>query len=335
MLVLASCVSTSIGATATGVAQLTLQSTPGDYIGGGQDWNIVYTPQNSYYFETFVNLTVGGQPAEIDFILGTVTSGTDNTFAGVSFGTNQLGIPLAPGSYPNAQRAPFAMPGFAGLDVSFQNRGCNTLTGSFVITEAVFGVDSSNNPTIRRFVASFVQNCEVFMPPLQGTFYFDASGLAPSLPDLTISKTHAGNFTQGRTGVYSLTVNNVGEGSTTGTVTVTDALPSGLIATDISGSGWNCSTGTLTCTRADTLAAGNSYPVIHVTVNVANNALPSVTNTASVSGGGEVTLVNDVASDPTVIVAPPIVPARILGQWGILLLCGLLGAVSLIRLRWI
>jgi hypothetical protein len=74
-----------------------------------------------------------------------------------------------------------------------------------------------------------------------------------------------------------------------GVVTVTDTLPGSLTATAINGTGWSCTLGTLTCTRADALA---SYPPIVVTVNVANNAPILVTNTATVSGGGEATTIN-------------------------------------------
>ena len=51
-------------------------------------------------------------------------------------------------------------------------------------------------------------------------------------PVLTISKTHVGNFTVGDTGdTYTVTVSNTaGAGPTSGTVTVTDTIPSGLIA---------------------------------------------------------------------------------------------------------
>src|SRR5207245_1508269 len=116
------------------------------------------------------------------------------------------------------------------------------------------------------------------------------------LPDLTITKTHTGNFTQGQTGAtYTITASNSGTGPTSGTVTVTDTLPSGLTATAISGTGWSCTLGTLSCTRSDALAAGSSYPAITLTVNVANNAAASVTNAATVSGGGEVNTSNDTA----------------------------------------
>ena len=120
--------------------------------------------------------------------------------------------------------------------------------------------------------------------------------------DLAITKTHTGNFAQGQTGAtYTLTVSNVGGSPTSGMVTVTDTLPAGLTATAIGGTGWSCVLGTLTCTRSDALAAGSSYPAITLTVNVANNAAASLTNTATVSGGGETNTSNDTASDATTI----------------------------------
>ncbi|HWZ44185.1 MAG TPA: hypothetical protein VNW97_11965 [Candidatus Saccharimonadales bacterium] len=122
------------------------------------------------------------------------------------------------------------------------------------------------------------------------------------LPDLTITKTHSGNFTQGQTGAtYTITASNIGTGPTSGTVSVTDTLPAGLTAAAISGTGWSCTLGTLTCTRSDVLAASSSYPVITLTVNVASNAAASVTNSAVVSGGGETNTGNDSASDVTTV----------------------------------
>ncbi|MGZ5483432.1 MAG: beta strand repeat-containing protein [Pyrinomonadaceae bacterium] len=122
-------------------------------------------------------------------------------------------------------------------------------------------------------------------------------------PDLTIAKSHTGNFTQGQTGAqYSLTVTNAGSASTNGTtVTVTDTLPTGLTATAITGTGWSCVLGTLTCTRTSVLTAGSSYPAITLTVDVANNAPASVTNLVTVSGGGQIYTGNDTATDPTTI----------------------------------
>lgn len=125
---------------------------------------------------------------------------------------------------------------------------------------------------------------------------------AADLPDLTIAKSHTGNFSQGQTGaIYHLVVSNTGPGPTAGTVTVSDTLPAGLTATAMAGPGWSCTLATLVCTRADSLAAGGSFPTITVTVSVAANAAPSVTNLAAVSGGGETNAANNTASDPTTI----------------------------------
>ncbi|MGE5324624.1 MAG: hypothetical protein ACM3SW_17290, partial [Actinomycetota bacterium] len=128
-----------------------------------------------------------------------------------------------------------------------------------------------------------------------------------TVPDLTISKTHTGNFTQGQTGAaYTITVSNVGPAPTSGTVSVVDTLPAGLIihrgVGSLLGTGWTCDSLTLTCTRADALAAGASYPAITLTVDVDPNAPATVTNSVSVSGGGEANTANDTATDPTTII---------------------------------
>jgi uncharacterized repeat protein (TIGR01451 family) len=127
--------------------------------------------------------------------------------------------------------------------------------------------------------------------------------------DLTITKTHSGNFSRGQTGAtYTITVTNSGQGPTVGTVTVVDTLPNVVntfVPTALSGTGWSCTLGTLTCTRSDVLLPGASYPAITLTVNVPINIPANVTNTATVSGGGETNTGNDTATDPTHI-GPPI-----------------------------
>ena len=98
--------------------------------------------------------------------------------------------------------------------------------------------------------------------------------VAAAVPDLTIGKSHAGNFRQGDTAdTYTIAVANAGQGPTTGAVTVSDTLPAGLTATAISGTGWRCTPTPPSCTRSDGLEPGASYPVITVTVNVASDGL--------------------------------------------------------------
>jgi uncharacterized repeat protein (TIGR01451 family) len=129
-------------------------------------------------------------------------------------------------------------------------------------------------------------------------------GVTTGQPDLTISKTHTGNFTQGQMGVsYTILVSNVGTAATNGTVTVLEYVPTGLTATSISGAGWTCSQPAGPCARSDSLAAGASYPAITFTANVSASAPTLLTNSVAVSGGGETNTVNDSASDPTTIAA--------------------------------
>jgi peptidoglycan/xylan/chitin deacetylase (PgdA/CDA1 family) len=129
---------------------------------------------------------------------------------------------------------------------------------------------------------------------------------AVAAPELTISATHARETflrstppnTTPHSGTLTLTVRNAGADGTAGTVTVANPLPAGLTAlinnpalgagpVPASGPGWTCA-GT-TCTRADALAPGASYPPITITVNVANSAAATLTSTATVSGGGDET----------------------------------------------
>jgi hypothetical protein len=91
-------------------------------------------------------------------------------------------------------------------------------------------------------------------------------------------------------------VSNLGTAPTTGTVTVTESAPAGLTITEMSGTGWACEV--TSCTRSDALAVSESYRTITVTVNVAANAASSVTNSATVTGGGSS---SNTANDPTTI----------------------------------
>jgi uncharacterized repeat protein (TIGR01451 family) len=110
----------------------------------------------------------------------------------------------------------------------------------------------------------------------------------PPVSNLNISVTHAGDFIQGQSGAsYTLTVSNLsGASSTTGFVTVTDAIPSGMTLMSMAGSGWTCIGNA--CSRSDSLAAGASYPPITLTLVVSANAASPQINQATVSGGGSI-----------------------------------------------
>jgi uncharacterized repeat protein (TIGR01451 family) len=127
-------------------------------------------------------------------------------------------------------------------------------------------------------------------------------------PDLTITKTHSGDFIQGQQGSYTLAVRNIGRGASSNPVVVTDAVPTGLTPVSASGSGWTCdpvSGQTLTCRRSDSLASNGTHPLITVVVVPGASAPASVTNTATVAGGGDINPNNNTGSDPTGIRTPP------------------------------
>jgi uncharacterized repeat protein (TIGR01451 family) len=202
---------------------------------------------------------------------------------------------------------PFA---FTATAMSGSGWSCTFSTGTCTTTAVVAAGASYPPITLTVNVASFAPSPENNVVNVSGggevnttNDSFTDPTVVIQLPDLFIMKTHVGPFAQGQIGAtYSLTVSNVGFAPTSGTVTVTDTLPSGLTATAIAGAGWSCSTPpTLTCTRSDVLSnGGSSYPPIKLTVNVDPAApMPSITNSATVSGGGEANTSNDVANDPT------------------------------------
>jgi len=158
--------------------------------------------------------------------------------------------------------------------------------------------------TGNKYIVPTVVNGKVYVGTTTGVGVF---GLFPSI---SIIKSHVGNFTQGQQGAtYTLTVANAaGVSPTSGAVTVTEAAPTGLTLSGMSGIGWTCPSGGNTCTRSDALPANTSYPAIVVTVNVASNAPASVTNTATVAGGGDSTSTNKTANDVTTITPGTAIP---------------------------
>jgi mucin-19 len=134
--------------------------------------------------------------------------------------------------------------------------------------------------------------------------------LTVASPDLSLIKTHSGNFTVGVQGSYVLTVNNtLGSVPTSGTITVVDTLPTGLVyvSAGSGGTGWACAAAgqVVTCTSSTVIAAGAaSASPININVSVAAVAVPIVTNSATVRGGGEpaVNAGNNTAFDPTIVV---------------------------------
>lgn len=108
---------------------------------------------------------------------------------------------------------------------------------------------------------------------------------------LQISASHSpSHFVQGQKGdTLTLSVANQSNDLTDGSpLAVIDLIPSALSPTSASGQGWACKVKTtVRCRRTDVLTPHSSYPPIRITVNVASDAAPAITNTAHVVGHGQ------------------------------------------------
>ncbi|AZM92774.1 DUF11 domain-containing protein [Streptomyces sp. W1SF4] len=135
-----------------------------------------------------------------------------------------------------------------------------------------------------------------------------AVGVAPAYAQaqLDLTKSHAGEFRRGGHGFYQITLFNNGDQATDGGTHLSDVLPPGLSAQalntqsegsfDLNCGFLNAGSG-FTCDSA-ALDPGEGYTII-VTVDVAQNAPCTVTNTVSVTDDAGVN--RDTASDPTAI----------------------------------
>lgn len=138
---------------------LVMRSEPGDYIGGGDNY--------SY------SLVTGDFTAQ-----GTFGDGISISYTGPNYDhwwylhfAPPAGQKLHVGEYNNAARWPFQASSQAGLDVSGDGRGSNTLTGKFKILELTFKDDGSP----ASFHATFEQHSEGGRPALFGEITFNAS----------------------------------------------------------------------------------------------------------------------------------------------------------------
>ena len=127
----------------------------------------------------------------------------------------------------------------------------------------------------------------------------------PSRPDIGVASSHAGDFQVGVAASYVLTVDNVGNGPSTGVITVHHDLPDGITFVGSAGaSEWTCSTFVqrVTCFRTGVLAAGNSDSVT-IEVAVSALAVPGGPAISAVSTPLDRDPANNRALDPTVVLA--------------------------------
>jgi hypothetical protein len=217
-------------AAAQTTGHLSVQSPPGDFVGQGQNYN--YTSATGTFTAEFIVLDNIG----IDYL---VVRYRDPGFLHVwdlFFTSRYLGTALVPGTYPNAERAPFETAGHPGLSVSGEGRGCNVLTGAFTIQEAIYDT-SGSTPRVVRFVASFSQSCEGTEPPLTGTIEINGDPLptptttATATPTATVTPTSTATASTTATAIATTTATQTAVATATPTATPTASATPTLTAT--------------------------------------------------------------------------------------------------------
>lgn len=179
-----------------GAAQtfLSLDSQPGDYIGQGTNQTVT--------------------PSDGTFIVQNYSNGVQVYFHTADYSTNwnlffgpPTGQKLVRSEYEGAQRFAFHAAPKPGMDVSGDGRGCNTVTGRFLVSEVLFALNGS----LQRLALDFEQHCEGSAPALFGSVRYNSS--VTVVPRVSVADA-------------SVLKGNVG--TSDGTVTLSLSLPSSI-----------------------------------------------------------------------------------------------------------
>ena len=126
------------------------------------------------------------------------------------------------------------------------------------------------------------------------------------IADISLTKTHSGDFTVGVDGVYTIQVSNNGPEMEANPVQVTDTLPAGLTYVSGIGTNWTCNASgqDVTCDHPGPIAVSSTLPDLTLTVAVDAAAAPSVDNTATVNSASlDNTPANNTATDTTTVLS--------------------------------
>ena len=179
--------------------------------------------------------------------------------------------------------------------------------GGNVTTVYTVKVLSAGSATITNLIYDFSGSSYHYNSDLgTGVNAITITAVNPSAgADLQIIKSHTGNFALNQNSNYTLSVSNVGQTASSGTITVTDTLPTGLTyvsasSTAIGSNNWSCLAAgqTVTCINTGSLAVNASSTI---TLTVKPTVTGTITNQATVTNTSDTNNANNSSSDPTII----------------------------------
>ena len=249
---------------------------------------LVVTTQSPTIAKAFVTPTIAvGGTSQINF---TITNPNSVALTGANFTDTLTNMFIsatgsATGSCVGASTNSFTA-GQTGL-ITIGGLTIPAKVGSVNGSCTVSIVVQSNTPGTHSNQANAVFSNEA--PPSAPSI---AVNLTVTAPDLTIAKTPFPSiFTVGTNASFTLTPRNVGTSATSGVITVVDMLPMGLsyVSAGSGGTDWGCGVSgqVVTCTSTGIINAGDTGKPITINVQVLSTAVPSVTNSVTISGGGE------------------------------------------------
>jgi List-Bact-rpt repeat protein/uncharacterized protein DUF11 len=128
----------------------------------------------------------------------------------------------------------------------------------------------------------------------------------PPAPDLRIGKSHYGTFQVGSLNASYFLIAFSTAGPTTGAITITDTLPTGMTYNSIGdqSGGWSCTgTSDITCTSHGLISPG-SFSYLYLKVDIADSAVGERTNTATASTPDDSYPANNTSAPDVVTVTP-------------------------------
>jgi hypothetical protein len=185
---------------------VTFSGDPGDYITGGGSY--AYSSANGDQLTTFASADTSYVAVHIN--------GYNGDWWSLHFDAPGS-QPLMPGTtYDNATRYPFNGAG-PGLSLSGNGSGCNELTGSFTVINAVFGP----NGYVQTFDATFEQHCEGAEPAARGEVHiFNPPPPAPLDLELAVATDGTASTVSGNATIHgTVTCNQPTSVALSGSVT--------------------------------------------------------------------------------------------------------------------